>query len=416
MEPNVKRDGNFATLTLIVSIIVFSGAFLEQALLGTSLNRNASSAARALNSAAYILAYLPGLVLLIVHRQRLRDVMGAFTPILILSSLSLTSVLWALDPIYTALDALQLALTLTTSMGLAIALSPERFIHITLVTLAAILGASLLYILAFPDYGRMSYDGASTLVGLPQGVFTHKNKLAEVASLALLVAVCARGREPFWLVYLTLALGFGLLIVAQSAGKYYAFLLAVTIYGALRILVRLRFGPVLALFYAVLIFGALVLLLPTLLPLVLEFIGKDETLSGRTQIWAHALTLIADRPILGYGAGSIWRSELGAVPGVLYYQPPHAHNVMLDQMLMTGMVGTLLLAVFIVDVVRRGLQRPVLPVDMFFSMLTLSLLIRGMFDSALARGNQIGFLMMLAALGVMVAARRKREAQCVLER
>ena len=40
-------------------------------------------------------------------------------------------------------------------------------------------------------------------------------------------------------------------------------------------------------------------------------VGKDATLTGRTDLWNVAITMIARRPWLGYGYGGFWRGWTG---------------------------------------------------------------------------------------------------------
>src|SRR5690606_1197609 len=42
------------------------------------------------------------------------------------------------------------------------------------------------------------------------------------------------------------------------------------------------------------------------LPVVTEGLGKDQTLTGRTEIWEGVVWAIGERPLTGYGAGGAW--------------------------------------------------------------------------------------------------------------
>jgi exopolysaccharide production protein ExoQ len=63
-------------------------------------------------------------------------------------------------------------------------------------------------------------------------------------------------------------------------------------------------------------------------------LGRDETLTGRTEVWTAVLPAMKRQPLLGYGFGSFWtdtRREL--------YEIPTAHNGYLDILLELGVVG-----------------------------------------------------------------------------
>jgi O-antigen ligase len=94
-------------------------------------------------------------------------------------------------------------------------------------------------------------------------------------------------------------------------------------------------------------------------PLV-QGLGKDPTISGRTQIWGAVLDSIWDRPWFGFGRSAFWQ------PGSVYalragervghlYVPPHGHNGLLDLLLDVGFVGVFLFLVLFLWVYGQSL-------------------------------------------------------------
>jgi len=85
-------------------------------------------------------------------------------------------------------------------------------------------------------------------------------------------------------------------------------------------------------------------------------VGRDATLTGRTQLWADVIVQIEDKPWLGYGFGGFWLGWNGPSAAIweeTTWQPPHAHNGILDLWLDLGAVGVALFVVgFVVAVVR----------------------------------------------------------------
>jgi O-antigen ligase len=91
---------------------------------------------------------------------------------------------------------------------------------------------------------------------------------------------------------------------------------------------------------------------------VLESFGRDDSLSGRTKLWAGATAVAMDRhPIMGAGYRAFWTEEGAA--GVRDYithwvaLPAHGHNGYLDTWLELGLPGCALLALFIVATSTR---------------------------------------------------------------
>jgi O-antigen ligase len=83
---------------------------------------------------------------------------------------------------------------------------------------------------------------------------------------------------------------------------------------------------------------------PTLLALVTPSLGRDETLTGRTDIWRVLFQVAARSPIVGLGYGGFW----GLHPEITsQIQVPQGHNGYLDVYVELGAVGIALLTVFL---------------------------------------------------------------------
>lgn len=67
---------------------------------------------------------------------------------------------------------------------------------------------------------------------------------------------------------------------------------------------------------------------------VTELFGKDETLTGRTELWDYALEKATEHPLLGVGLGEWLRGPSGH-----FY--PHPHSMLVDAIYTGGFLGTL---------------------------------------------------------------------------
>jgi exopolysaccharide production protein ExoQ len=95
------------------------------------------------------------------------------------------------------------------------------------------------------------------------------------------------------------------------------------------------------------------------LPNLLEFGGKDPTLTSRTEIWSGAWAAVGQQPWLGYGAGSVW-TNLNIDPARsilrdLGFTVFHSHNGFLELLLLLGVIGLVLWTWLVVSTVRLGL-------------------------------------------------------------
>jgi O-antigen ligase len=203
---------------------------------------------------------------------------------------------------------------------------------------------SLVFVFAVPELGTL--DG--TVTGRWRGVFTQRNQLGHTMWRAILIFGLMAWPGTRWrgLALMGLA-GSALLLVGSQS------LTAWVVFGGLAV-----FLPTVILLNqfrekSALLLVALFLLLAFLLVVVgywesvLEILGKDETLTGRTGIWAASWQQILQRPWLGFGFKVFWVPGNTPVEvfGITGWEAPNAHNGYLDLLLDVGVVG---LAVFLI--------------------------------------------------------------------
>ena len=79
--------------------------------------------------------------------------------------------------------------------------------------------------------------------------------------------------------------------------------------------------------------------------IIVEKLGKNMTLTGRTYIWAHVVDAINKYPLFGYGYGGFWQEWRGVDDPSFNVRTPsgfkamHAHNGFLDMGLDFGWIG-----------------------------------------------------------------------------
>lgn len=83
---------------------------------------------------------------------------------------------------------------------------------------------------------------------------------------------------------------------------------------------------------------------------VLELVGRDPTLTGRTILWEWGWQAIAERPVLGWGFTGYFHSAHGDMPSLyvpqfLGYEISHFHNSYIQTAVDLGVVGLLILTV-----------------------------------------------------------------------
>lgn len=128
---------------------------------------------------------------------------------------------------------------------------------------------------------------------------------------------------------------------------------------------------------------------------VLGLVGRDMTLTGRTDFWPQLLQLIAEKPIWGYGFWGFWTNADGpaATVGTRYFQPIHAHNGFLDTAVDLGVVGLSLVLFSITrniffgfKVLRKDRYETIIPL-----LITFFLISANMTESRLLKTDFIWF-------------------------
>jgi exopolysaccharide production protein ExoQ len=238
------------------------------------------------------------------------------------------------------------------------------------------------------DFNR--FTGEYTLIG----VFGSKNYFALCISLLLLTAVTVAFDKYQTLTFRVLGIaGFclaaPLLIYARSVGALVVCMSTLMISTVLRIACRLppkARVALLLLTFLFTIFAVAAAMSDLDYGGVLNYLGKDTTLTGRTLLWQHAADAIADRPLLGGGYEAFWQvGNWSAEQLWLYSYVPnkygyHFHNTFLEVAVDLGLVGlgifVMLLALTVLRIIARLFASKPAAEQMFAMTLFIFLLLR----------------------------------------
>lgn len=233
--------------------------------------------------------------------------------------------------------------------------SPREQLKYLLFALGLVTVFCLLFSLAQP--------AASIEIGVNagswRGPMTQKNLLARLMVLTLMLCwVAMRSlRRWRWVAYVTAPLSLVLLILTGSKTGLLVFLillLLVPLYAALRwkdtVLIPALIG-------VVLVVGSGATMLVSNWENLLRGLGRDPSLSGRTELWEGAIAKISQRPFLGYGFQAFWQPNGGGADiwKMVFYKPPHAHNGYLNLALDLGLVGLGLFLLCLALAYRRSI-------------------------------------------------------------
>jgi exopolysaccharide production protein ExoQ len=106
--------------------------------------------------------------------------------------------------------------------------------------------------------------------------------------------------------------------------------------------------------------------------------NQAETLTGRTLVWAAALSMSLEKPWLGHGVYSF----KSLIPSFGNFQPVHAHNEFLQQFFEYGVIGVLIVAGAYWSFYMQARQSPKSDLRTLVFVLLFFALLRGLADTA----------------------------------
>jgi O-antigen ligase len=252
------------------------------------------------------------------------------------------SMFWSVAPDQTSRRVFALAFTTLGAVALAARYSWARLAEVMATTFAILAVLSLGVCLFAPSIGRMQ----DIFPGAWRGLWHEKNTLG--GNMAQGFVICAAAallnpkRARLW--WAAAALALALVVMSTSKTALVSMLLGV---GALVLIRLVRQGPamgVAATWMAVAAVGAIACLGLFASNVLFSLLGKDATLTGRTELWAAIMRQIQERPWQGYGYGAIWdeTDNWGPLAWITHdagFKAREAHNTWLEQWLGTGVIG-----------------------------------------------------------------------------
>lgn len=292
----------------------------------------------------------------------------------LLIGLCYASLLWSIAPDVTSRRALALAFTTLFGLYLGTRYEGRDLIQLIALTFGGLAAASLLVCIGYPQMGV--HDDINA--GAWRGLWQEKNQMAAMMTLGFIAAnasaLMVPERRKQWIAVAVLIL----FMVFMSRSKTSLLACALSL-GALPVLMALRRGGIVSVLFVwgaatlSLIGGTLFFFMPET---ILKMLGKDPTLTGRTDIWDALMRLSDKAPWLGYGYKAFWTKD--SVPAAIVraetgWDVPSAHNGWLDLLIQLGWLGVGLFAACLIVTFFCALFRFERVKDGYFSVLILCL-------------------------------------------
>jgi O-antigen ligase len=157
-------------------------------------------------------------------------------------------------------------------------------------------------------------------------------------------------------------------------------------------------------------FGSEVIYERSLVSVITEASGRDDTLTGRTVLWGDLLSIASNHPILGVGYGSFWIGDKGeslvSWSEKVSWRPGQGHNGYIDVYVELGLVGVFLI-IGLVVAAFKNIGKIVHTNFQYASMrlaFLITILVNNITESSFLRGtHNLWFLFLLVAINVPLA-------------
>lgn len=314
-----------------VAVLLFIATILQGTSISLVLLQHFAPALQALVTLLWFFSYLVALVgLMFNHGINWIFWISRYRFLLVILIFgTVASVAWSIDSSISMQRTVHLLGSCLLAIYFGFMLPLGTILTILSAVLAAVLFASIGVVFAIPELGIESYEGLRVW----KGVTTSKNTLGFWAAIGVLLYISQMARlQPFAnkLIYFVLALlSLATLYFSHSATSLLALIVggSLSLYFFLSIRFQLGFFrmALMAVFF-VLVIGLALANINTA-----ELVGRSGDLTGRGEVWAQTWKLILQKPLTGYGYGSIWnpndatiwiQQSLTDFSWIVY----HAHN------------------------------------------------------------------------------------------
>lgn len=404
---------------MVISLICLSGGIINPVLatfISPSFNANS-------NTLDFLLFYgiaVISTILLVPYITEAFDLVRKDKFIAILLCVSFLSSLWSDVPFLTFRKTIGLCGTAVFGLYFAIRYTLEEQLNLLAIFFIVIILSSFIVGFATPCHGfgepaSILEDHGRVVGGVHEGawrgVFYDKNLLGAIMVLSSFVFLLIDSHDLKiriikWTL-LTLSLALLLLSHSQTSLITLIFLLLISqLYKLIRITPTLRIGLL------CLLISIIIIAIPLLFQdsgSLLGALGRNPTLSGRTELWIVIISMIKQHPILGYGYNSVWidGNKLDYIQSMVNWPVTHSHNGYLDLWLQLGVFG---LSAYLIGFLRtfcvaiHDIEIPRLTYN-FWPLIYFSfLLIYNLTETAILTNNSIFWALYVAStMSILIA-------------
>jgi O-antigen ligase len=358
--------------------------------------------------------YIALALLICLHPRNFIQTVRANLVHLILPALAIVSIVWSNDPAVTFRRSFAFLVPTVFALYLASRYTERGVVRVLFFAVLGCLALSAAYVVLMPSVGIMQYE----MPGIWRGAFTHKNVLGPMVLHTGVFAVGAwihrviKTRTLMAVVLATCVMVVGSRSTTSLVG-FLALIYALPLFAIGKI-----DGRWLAV-YACLTLAVAAGMVPFIRDLgeIMEAFGKDASLTGRLPLWGYVLAFASERFMFGYGYGAFWAvgdSPGEIIRGLVGWNPPHAHNALLQSLCDLGLLGFTALVLTLSVTVTRAVRRAagaLSGTDVFPLMALWILLVLSVSEARLVEPNSIDWLIYMSIAAAMVRIRPVPQVQ-----
>ena len=252
-----------------------------------------------------------------------------------------------------------------------------------------------------------------------RGVFYHKNHLGRlmVFSSGTFLLLALSKCKCRWVMWTGFSLSASLVLLSNSKNALLSFILILMLLPLWKILRQSYKQSLFLLHASLLLGGCMVAGFLIYLKTILNYMGKDLTLTGRIPLWTVLLGKFSEKPWLGYGYKGFWPSEINDVQRQLIWPAGHAHNGFIEIALGLGLLGLSLLMLNLLRNYMRAitLARSAKTVEYLWPLLilTITVFVNLSMDATFLRASIFWMLYTETSLSLELQNDRIRQAQFI---
>ncbi len=301
---------------------------------------------------AWILIYFVTFVRTLQNRHQLRAIVLGNLPLMTLVSLCCLSTIWSIQKSSTLHAVFSIVFTTLIAIDFSFRYTQEEFLKTVSYTLIVLIIIGLPFDFLLRVIPDDDFD-PSTL----HGVYGTKNAYGRIIVLSFITFLCLRKR-PKVVTVLYICAVYIVLFPIHSTGALVNCSIMLVVLTASVALRWNRNARQIVLVVLPLIVGAGAYFVLRHFAELTTSVGKDPSLTGRTELWRLAIRSILDRPLLGYGWSAFWNEHAQLAWRIRqqanWLDAPHSHNGYIEMCLGLGFVGFVALLALYITLGRKA--------------------------------------------------------------